>query len=171
MKEDNYSHFQPCRLVFTIGIKDYSGNLNAELVQFSNGRKEVGCQMILVFKCHMKTGQPIHLNTWQMDAILFSYVLVWYWNGWSSTKDIDVNRPFEYWTIWNPNFKKVGIQMVGIQIPTVVHYSDLRNIFLSRLMATWRFGMWNRTRVQQQFWTSTDRKFQQSPTQRNRYLI
>ena len=26
-----------------------------------------------------------HLNTGQIDAILFSYVLVWYLNGWSST--------------------------------------------------------------------------------------
>ena len=30
----------------------------------------------LVFKCHLNTGQ---------DAILFSYVLVRYLNGWSST--------------------------------------------------------------------------------------
>ena len=31
-----------------------------------------------VFKCHLNTGQPKHLKTGQMDAILFSYVLVWY---------------------------------------------------------------------------------------------
>ena len=31
----------------------------------------------LVFKCHLNTGQPNHLNTGQMDAILFSYILVW----------------------------------------------------------------------------------------------
>ena len=30
------------------------------------------------------------------------------------TKDIAI-----YQTIWNPNFKKFGIQMVGIQIPAV----------------------------------------------------
>ena len=39
----------------------------------------------LVFECHLNTGQPNHLNTAQMDAILFSYVLVWYSNDWSST--------------------------------------------------------------------------------------
>ena len=38
----------------------------------------------LVFEWHLKTGEPNHLNTLQMDAILFSYVLVWYLNGWSS---------------------------------------------------------------------------------------
>ena len=41
-----------------------------------------------VFKWHLNnriTGQPDHLNTRKMDAILFSYVLVWYSNGWSST--------------------------------------------------------------------------------------
>ena len=35
----------------------------------------------LVFKCHLNTGQPHHLKTGQIDAILFSYVLVLYSNG------------------------------------------------------------------------------------------
>ena len=35
-----------------------------------------------------------------------------------STQD----RPFEYRTIWNPNFKKFGIQMVGIQILSVFYF-------------------------------------------------
>ena len=39
----------------------------------------------LVFECHLNTEQPNHLNTGLMDAILFSYVLVQYLNGWSST--------------------------------------------------------------------------------------
>ena len=30
----------------------------------------------LVFKCHLNTRQPNHLNTGQMDFILFSYELV-----------------------------------------------------------------------------------------------
>ena len=47
----------------------FSGDLNTELVWYLNGWKEVGC----------------HLNAGQMDAILFSYVLVQYSNGWSST--------------------------------------------------------------------------------------
>ena len=66
------------------------------------GRKEVGCQIVgfqistvwskrawvpngLVFECHLNYGQPNHLNSGQMDTILFFYVLVWYTNGWSST--------------------------------------------------------------------------------------
>ena len=51
----------------------YSGNLNMDQVWYSNGQKEVGCQMVQ----YLKVGQ--------MDAILFSYVLVWYLNGQSST--------------------------------------------------------------------------------------
>ena len=41
----------------------------------------------------------------QIETILFSYVLV--------------RRPFKYCKIWNTNFKKFGIKMVGIQIPAV----------------------------------------------------
>ena len=47
-----------------------------------------------------------------MDAILFSYVMVWYLNGQSSTKDI-AHRP----TI-------SGMQMVDIQIPTELDKSE-----------------------------------------------
>ena len=39
-------------------------------------------------ECHLNIIQPDHLNTGQMDAILFLYVLVQYWNGWSGTGDI-----------------------------------------------------------------------------------
>ena len=37
------------------------------------------------FKCHLNTRQPDHLNTRLLDAILFSYALVWYSNGPFST--------------------------------------------------------------------------------------
>ena len=40
------------------------------------------------FERHLNTGQLYHLNIGQMDAILFSYVLGWYLNGWSSTQNI-----------------------------------------------------------------------------------
>ena len=51
----------------------------------------------LAFECHLNTRQPKHLNTRQMDAILLSYVLVWYSNGWSSTRNITHwnTEPFE----------------------------------------------------------------------------
>ena len=39
----------------------------------------------LVFEGHFNARQPDHLNTRQIDAILFSYVLVCYSNGWSIT--------------------------------------------------------------------------------------
>ena len=32
-----------------------------------------------------------------------------------------LDRPFEYQTIWNPNFQKFGIQMFGIQIPKYLY--------------------------------------------------
>ena len=47
-----------------------------------------------VFECHLNTGQPDHLSTKQMDTILFSYVLVWYSNGWSSTKTLTLDLTF-----------------------------------------------------------------------------
>ena len=51
----------------------------------------------LNFECHLNTRQPNHLNTRQMDAILFSYVLVRFSNGGSSTPKTDhLNiKPFE----------------------------------------------------------------------------
>ena len=57
-----------------------SGDLKRELVWYSNG-----CQIWmpngLVFECHLNTRQLNHLDTRQMDAILFCY-----WNGRSSIK-------------------------------------------------------------------------------------
>ena len=44
------------------------------------------------FECHLNTGQPNQLNTVQMDAISFSYVLVQYSNGRSSSYRI-AHRP------------------------------------------------------------------------------
>ena len=48
-----------------------------------------------VFECHLNTGQPNHLNMRQMHAILFSYILVGFSNGWSSTQDIAHNWTFK----------------------------------------------------------------------------
>ena len=66
----------------------YSGDLNTKLIQYLNGGRG-WMSNGLEFKCHLNTRQPNHLNTGQMNAILFSYVLVWYSNdGQSSTQDI-----------------------------------------------------------------------------------
>ena len=56
------------------GHSTYSWDLNTKLVWCLNGRKEESNG--LVFKCHLNTRQPNHLNTGQTDAILFSFVLV-----------------------------------------------------------------------------------------------
>ena len=61
------------------------------------------------FKCHLNTGRLDHLNTRQMNAILFSYALVWYLNIKSSTQDKKHGL-----TIWNMNFKKLNIQMFAV---------------------------------------------------------
>ena len=79
----------------------------------------------LVFECHLNTGRPNHLNARQMDAILFSYVLVWFSNDRSSTKD-SLRPKISILNHLKSELQKVcytnvsGIQMVGIQIPTVL---------------------------------------------------
>ena len=81
-----------------------------------------------VLKCHLKTGQPYHLNTEQMEAILFSYVLVRYSNGRSCTEDIAHRL-----NIWIPNHLKSELpkvqysnglhrQMVDIKILRYLSY-------------------------------------------------
>ena len=54
-------------LLLVSAIDEYSGDLNTKLVWYSNGGKEVRCQMVW----YLNTGQPDYLNTGQMDAILF----------------------------------------------------------------------------------------------------
>ena len=86
-----------------------------------------------VFESHLNlmVGQSDHLIMGQMDAILFSYVLVWHSNGWSST--LDINRSFEYQTNWNLNFKKLGIQMFP-----VFKWSVFRTpLYLTRMVLKW----------------------------------
>ena len=43
-----------------------------------------------IFKCQLNSGQPNHLNTGQMDTILFSYVMVQYSNGRSNSEVSDI---------------------------------------------------------------------------------
>ena len=64
----NQTHFYQ----FNIEPVHYSGDLNTQLVRYSNE-----CQMQFEY-------WPDHFNTVQMDAILLSYVLAWYLNGQSS---------------------------------------------------------------------------------------
>ena len=55
-------------------VQNYSKALNTQLlIRYLIDGKDVGCQMVKIFKCYLDTGQ--------MDAILFSYVLVWYLSG------------------------------------------------------------------------------------------
>ena len=55
-------------------MENCSGDQNTELVSYSNGPKEVPYGT--VFECNLNTGRPDEYNFVQMDAILFSYVLV-----------------------------------------------------------------------------------------------
>ena len=84
------SHFQISTVSIKIVCILYSGHQTSLVFEWSKrGRMPNG----LVFECHLNTGQ--------MDPILYSYVLVRYSNGRSSTKDITY-RP----TIWIPNHLK-----------------------------------------------------------------
>ena len=84
-----------------------------------------------VFECHLNTGQPNHLNARQMDAILFSYVLILYSSGQSSTQDSKQTRNLksELQKVWFSNV--TTIKMVGIQIPVyqpeVAYFRDVIN--------------------------------------------
>ena len=73
-------------LSYTVGCRD----LNTELGLMPNDP---------VFECH--------LNTEQMDPILFSYVLVQNSNGWSSTSNMHRKM-----IIWIPNHLKSKLQKV-----------------------------------------------------------
>ena len=78
---------------------------------------------VLVFKCHENTWQPNHLNTRQMVAVLFSYVLVWYLIGRSSTLDI-THRP----TIWIPNHLISELQKLPLGFKPRSFGSESRSI-------------------------------------------
>ena len=73
----------------------------------------------LVFECHSNTRQPSHLNTGQ---ILFSYVLVWYLNGWSSTLN-KAHKP----TIWILNHLKSKLQKVQYSNVSIFKWSVFRS--------------------------------------------
>ena len=83
-----------CRRNFSLFVKQRKSAIalfnekpiqwGSELIWYLNGCKEVGCQMVPFFECH--------LNSCQIDVMLFSYVLVWNLNGWSSTQGI-AHRP------------------------------------------------------------------------------
>ena len=81
-----HSYFKQFKMEVSLDRFKYKDktNLNNELNRYSNGRKRLDVNG-QVFKCHLNTGQLNHLNTGQMDAILFSYVLVPYSNDWSRT--------------------------------------------------------------------------------------
>ena len=70
-----------------VAVLMYNGDLNTQQVWYSNGQKEGWIPNGPVFECHLNTQQqqPTHLNTRQMGDILFSFVLVQYLNGRSST--------------------------------------------------------------------------------------
>ena len=78
------------------------------------GWKEVGCQMVWFSNAIWIQDSPA---IWIPDK----WAPPWFLKYWSSFRMVGlIYQPFEYQTIWNPNFKKFFIQMVGIQIPTTV---------------------------------------------------
>ena len=81
----------------------------------------------LVFECHLNTVKPNHLNNGQMDAILFSYVLVQYSNGQSSTQDIALYQPFEIRTSKSSVFKWSVFRSL-LQILKGIRFSQEPNV-------------------------------------------
>ena len=88
----------------------------------------------------LESEQPDHFNTGPMSAILFSYVLVWYLNGWSSTWD-----KANWLTIWRPNTKKLvysnvsSILLVGILIPLYLFCSCPQSVETVLTLCCWFF--------------------------------
>ena len=77
-----------------------------------------------VFDCHLNTGQPNHLKTRQMDPILFSYVLVQYSNGQSSSLYIAQKLNIDYQTILK-YLNKSSIQTFPVfRYPLYKNYFD-----------------------------------------------
>ena len=62
-----------CHLVW-LEFNTYSGEIRTSLdfEWLKRGWMPNG----LVYACHLNTGQPNHLNNGQMDAILFSFILL-----------------------------------------------------------------------------------------------
>ena len=57
------------------------------------------------------------LESGQMTAILYKTI-------WNPDKNVWISDGWDHSfspTIWNPTFKKLGIQMVGFQIPTLIY--------------------------------------------------
>ena len=92
----------------------YNGNLNTELVWYFNVQKEVGCQMVWFLNAIWIPGSP---TIWIPDKWKPSCFLM-YWLGIQMVplvhRTSPIDRPFEYRTIWNLNFKKVGIQILTV---------------------------------------------------------
>ena len=106
-----------------------SGDLNTELLWYSNGRKEVGCQIVRFLNAIWILDSP---TIWILDKWMPSCFLMF----WSSIQMVGLvhrpldwpfeYRPFEIWTSKSLVFKCFrfsnvsGIQMVCIQILTVM---------------------------------------------------
>ena len=112
-----------------VGISSNHLNPNKKVRNFNVfwGKLLLFCQKLfkiwlrkyLLFECKWKWDSR---TIWIPDKWTQSCFLM-YWSCFGMvglvlrTKHID--RPYEYQTIWNPNFREFGIQIVSFQIPTV----------------------------------------------------
>ena len=106
----------------------YSGDLNTKLVRYSNGKKEVGCQMVRYLNVIWIKDS---LTIWILDKWA-PYCTLMCWFGiqifGQVQRTLHMNRPFEYPTFEINTSKSLasGIQMVGIQTITVHQKTALK---------------------------------------------
>ena len=102
-----------------------------------------------VFECHLNTAHLDHLYTWQKDTILFSYVLVGYFNGQSNKcssqthvlfslqqhTTIINNKPFEMRTTKSLGINVSIFQMIDSDPHCMLNFC-LSNIHMVRQLNT-----------------------------------
>ena len=82
----------------------YSGDLNTKLVWYSNGQKEVECQMVWFWKAIWILDNAI---IWIPDKWM-PYSFLMYWFGIQMVGLVhSLDGPFKYWTIWSTNSKRL----------------------------------------------------------------
>ena len=85
------------------------------------------CVCLLEFDTCLSHSATTAGLAWPFEFILFSYVLIWHLNGWSSTSDVAHKPPFEIQTSKSLISKCLGIKMVGIQIHALNWLSEILN--------------------------------------------
>ena len=99
------------------------------------------CVCLLEFDTCLSHSATTAGLAWPFEFILFSYVLIWHLNGWSSTSDVAHKPPFEIQTSKSLISKCLGIKMVGIQIQALNWLSENFEPAMFRMAKSFRTDM------------------------------